>query len=174
MKMCSKCRDNKDASEFNKDRRSPSGLRSFCKACASAWQKQYRSRQSPEKRAESLRCLKEWQHNNPDRVAKHRKKHNKIGCHKRRARKLNLPATLTNAQWQETLELCNHKCVYCGAPWEHQDHFIPLSKGGGYIVNNILPACGSCNSKKGTLDPFNFIDRQQMGQTLNWISKQVG
>ena len=30
-----------------------------------------------------------------------------------------------------------------------QDHVIPLSKGGQHIKENIVPACPSCNSKKG-------------------------
>ncbi len=90
-----------------------------------------------------------WKKANPERVNQ--------GFHRRRAKKKLLPHGLTIPQWQETLDACNHKCVYCGTPWKHRDHFVPLSKEGGFTVNNILPACVECNTAKGALDPFNFI-----------------
>ncbi len=34
----------------------------------------------------------------------------------------------------------------------HQDHFIPLTKGGGYTKENIIPACRSCNASKQNAD----------------------
>ena len=38
----------------------------------------------------------------------------------------------------------------------HQEHFIPLSKGGEYTHNNIIPACKSCNSSKQDTDFFEW------------------
>ena len=76
---------------------------------------------------------------------------------KRRAKKALLPHDLTKEQWAETLKNCDYKCVYCGADWEHQDHFVPSSKGGGYTVNNVLPSCKQCNLAKSNKDPFVFI-----------------
>lgn len=75
----------------------------------------------------------------------------------RKTRQQDLPATLTSEQWRETLEGTDYKCVYCGAPWEHQDHFVPVSMGGGFTVNNVVPACGECNRKKNGLHPFEYI-----------------
>lgn len=44
------------------------------------------------------------------------------------------------------------RCAYCGErPATSIDHVIPLSRGGRHSIGNILPACGSCNSQKGTL-----------------------
>ena len=68
-----------------------------------------------------------------------------------------LEHTLTTKEWQETLKTLDYKCVYCGSPWEHTDHFIPLAKGGGYTVNNILPSCSPCNMAKADKMPFEFI-----------------
>lgn len=47
-------------------------------------------------------------------------------------------------------------CAYCAKPADTIDHVIPVSKGGGSRRGNILPACGSCNSRKRTrpLDDF--------------------
>ena len=49
-------------------------------------------------------------------------------------------------------ELGNH-CVYCGGSYEHLDHFIPLSKGGGHELTNLVPACANCNQVKNDRYP---------------------
>lgn len=62
---------------------------------------------------------------------------------------------------QEFVELCTKqdwKCTYCGrerplAP----DHKIPLSRGGSNKLDNITPACKSCNSRKGSKTYDEFI-----------------
>lgn len=41
-------------------------------------------------------------------------------------------------------------CVYCGAPWEHIDHVIPIARGGSKWPANLRPACGRCNRSKGS------------------------
>jgi len=75
--------------------------------------------------------------------------------HKRMQRKQNLPYTLTREQWKAIKVAYNNRCAYCGCKHQKltQDHVIPLSKGGGYTVGNIVPACISCNSRKGTGEP---------------------
>lgn len=44
-------------------------------------------------------------------------------------------------------------CVYCGAPAEHMDHVIPKAQGGSDDPTNLVPACASCNIKKGARTP---------------------
>jgi hypothetical protein len=71
-----------------------------------------------------------------------------------RARKLNLPATLTPREWLDTLEYFDWRCAYCGrADFAAMDHYIPVVKGGGTTRNNCVPACVSCNSVKGGKHP---------------------
>lgn len=68
---------------------------------------------------------------------------------KRRTEKMKLPNNLTPNQWEEIKLKFNNRCAYCGQETVlAQDHFIPLSKGGEYTKNNIIPCCKSCNSKK--------------------------
>ncbi len=83
--------------------------------------------------------------------------HYRIGAvandRKRRARKKGAPINdLTPAQWKYRLEEFNYHCAYCLAPLvpEHttQDHMKPLSRGGSHTLDNIVPACRSCNSSK--------------------------
>jgi 5-methylcytosine-specific restriction endonuclease McrA len=58
---------------------------------------------------------------------------------------------LTIAQWQIIKEHYGHRCVYCGKKPKQltQDHITPLSAGGSDTLWNVVPACRSCNSKKG-------------------------
>lgn len=75
---------------------------------------------------------------------------------KRKLRMKELIGSHTKAEWQELLERYNWKCAYCGTklinkPGLNQatrDHVIPISKGGTDYIDNIVPACRSCNSKK--------------------------
>lgn len=78
----------------------------------------------------------------------------------RHAKKLGLPATLTNPEWVEILEKYNYTCAYCkeGNKPLHQEHWIPLSRGGGYTAENIVPACQRCNSRKHTMTGDEFLD----------------
>lgn len=69
---------------------------------------------------------------------------------RRRTRKYNLPATLTMNEWDQILEQYNHSCAYCGVSNVPliREHNIPVTKGGGYTAENIVPACVSCNARK--------------------------
>ena len=72
---------------------------------------------------------------------------------KRRARKLLLPNTFIIGQWENAKSYFNNCCCYCGKelPLE-QEHFIPITKNGGFTKGNIIPACRSCNSSKNDKD----------------------
>lgn len=98
---------------------------------------------------------REYRKNNPEVK--------RISEHKRNALKRNLPNTLTLKQWMDIKQCFNNKCAYCGKTDNSgltQDHFIPLSRGGEYTVNNIIPACKSCNSSKGNKDFFEWYEVQ--------------
>jgi 5-methylcytosine-specific restriction endonuclease McrA len=59
----------------------------------------------------------------------------------------------THAQWIEMQAAYDHRCVYCGKRAKGhltQDHLTPLALGGNHTASNIVPACRSCNCKKGT------------------------
>jgi 5-methylcytosine-specific restriction endonuclease McrA len=59
--------------------------------------------------------------------------------------------TLTAAEWEAIKIFHKHCCVYCGKKQTRltQDHITPLSKGGTHTLHNVVPACRSCNAKKG-------------------------
>lgn len=106
---------------------------------------------------------------------------NRISCQRRRANRKLLLSTLTYTQW-DTIKLnFNNRCCYCGEE-KHltQDHFVPLSKGGEYTHNNILPACQSCNSSKSIKDFFTwypiceFYNKKRENKILKFLNYKNG
>lgn len=114
-------------------------------------------------------CLK-----HPERVIESRKKYrinnlekvreqSRLHQQKRNALKRKLPSTLTIKQWEDIKIAFDNKCAYCGKKDNRltQDHFIPLTKGGEYTHNNIIPACLSCNSSKRDYDFFEWYPKKR-------------
>ena len=73
----------------------------------------------------------------------------------RRARKLGAIGSITSDQWASIKASYAWRCAYCGKMPASltQDHVIPLSLGGSHTPANIVPACRSCNSRKGVRAP---------------------
>lgn len=112
--------------------------------------KQYRER----KKEYFKEKHKQYKLNNPD--------YNKTNCQRRKAKKMSLPNDLTIQQWEECKKTFNNKCCYCGKDGVMtQEHFVPLSKGGEYTINNIIPACASCNFSKHNKDFFEWYPQQK-------------
>ena len=64
-KQCSRCKEVKEYSEFNKESRTPTGLKYHCKECG---KKEYQGNKEKRKKQ-----VKEWQQANKDKVAKQKK-----------------------------------------------------------------------------------------------------
>jgi len=80
--------------------------------------------------------------------------------HGRRVRIRELPSTLTISQWDSIKLSFDNKCCYCGESKPlAQEHFLPVIRDGEYSHNNILCACQSCNSSKGTKSFFEWYPK---------------
>ena len=104
------------------------------------------SRANPEMRRERYR---EWCRSNPE--AK------RAADHRYRARKLQADGHFTGAQFAELCEFFGGCCFYCDERRPlTADHMMPLTRGGSNWIENIAPACRSCNSQKGdkTVDEY--------------------
>ena len=55
----------------------------------------------------------------------------------------------TADQLDARMSVFGHRCAYCGGPFEHVDHVIPVSRGGLHCLSNLRPACAPCNLSKG-------------------------
>jgi 5-methylcytosine-specific restriction endonuclease McrA len=107
----------------------------------------YRKNHIEEKRASHAKHVKE----NPESWKIWRESH--------RARKMNAPGTFTVKEWKAMLLEHDHRCCYCLEKSDKltQDHVIPLTQGGRNDSSNIVPACRSCNAKKGTKSLLSFL-----------------
>lgn len=67
---------------------------------------------------------------------------------------------LSQEERKKIYNKCNGHCVYCGCELAYEDmqadHVIPLRRGGLDILDNMLPACRSCNHYKATLTAEEF------------------
>lgn len=152
-KICNRCgREMPSTAEyFHSDKRNKDGLTGYCKACQSQYAKQYyitnkskllgsSARYYAENREERLLYSKKYTANGMERISWHR----------HRAATRSLPSTLNVEQWNEIKNKFDNRCAYCGLETKlEQDHFIPVSRGGGYTHQNVVPSCKSCNSRKG-------------------------
>lgn len=75
-----------------------------------------------------------------------------------RARKAAAPGSHTLAEWRAKLAVYDYRCAYCGRSDVSltEDHATPLARGGSDLIDNIVPACGSCNSRKRDLTAEEF------------------
>lgn len=77
------------------------------------------------------------------------KEEDRVRRQKRRANKKATDASFDAQQWESAKEEFGNACAYCGRSENlEQDHFIALSKGGGYTRENIVPSCKRCNCSK--------------------------
>ena len=47
-------------------------------------------------------------------------------------------------------------CYYCGSKPQSLDHYIPRSRGGKTLDNNLVPACLTCNAEKRDMLPEEY------------------
>ncbi len=219
MKICVKCNQPKQLSEYN-------SKKSWCKACKSAYNKQYRldnlerihnNRQKSKlvnkeakllvrkayseknkDRINELRRLsysnhkdaciarsRTWYSNNKEQAQAKSKEYReankehlllkrkewvasengqasmKAYSGRRRNNKRNTDdGSITISSLKELLSIQNNKCYHCGCSLDktkHLDHYIPLSKGGGHIISNVVWSCASCNLKKNSKLPTQLL-----------------
>jgi 5-methylcytosine-specific restriction endonuclease McrA len=127
-----------------------------------AWQRKYR-KSNPElvrqrdreyykkHREKNLQQKSEWGKTTEGRIKQNAKNQT------RRARKNSVVSTLTAPDLREIRDKAKGTCFYCHAKTNLTlDHVIPISKGGGHTRDNVVMACRSCNSSKGSKDPLIF------------------
>lgn len=74
--------------------------------------------------------------------------HQRVQAHCSRAKCLGALATLTLAEWEETVADFNGLCAYClERPFEVLEHFVSVAIAGT-TVTNCVPACFNCNHRK--------------------------
>ena len=70
---------------------------------------------------------------------------------------------LSDEQWTALREAWAG-CAYCGATDKplQRDCVLAISRGGRYTLNNIVPACGSCNTSKCNDEVTGWLRRKRL------------
>jgi len=134
-KRCPDCERTLPRAAYPRDITKPDGLHSHCRECAA-------------------RRAREWALKNPDKV----REIARATQRRRRARKRQNGAIAYREE--DVFAASDYLCVYCGAPAEEIEHFMPISRGGADAPWNIVAACISCNRGPGgkhTRDPIEFL-----------------
>ncbi len=77
-----------------------------------------------------------------------------------RARKIAAAGSFTGAEWRGLVARWSNVCAYRGEPGPLEpDHRVPLARGGTNFIDNILPACRSCNARKHMMTEEEFRAR---------------
>ena len=72
---------------------------------------------------------------------------------------------LSDAEWT-ALKAAWGGCAYCGTAAKplQRDCVLPLSRGGRYTLDNIAPACGSCNASKCNDEVTGWLRRKRLDE----------
>jgi len=72
---------------------------------------------------------------------------------------------LTPQQWSQ-IRAAWGGCAYCGSTNVslQRDCVLPLSRGGRYTVENIVPACRSCNASKSNDEVTSWMRRKRLDE----------
>lgn len=153
LKRCvrSGCGEVFPVSEFHKDSTTKDGLNARCKSCNSA-------------------IAKRWYDDNPDRTRERRESRREWGLlHTGAYRARQAGNEADSFGWPDLLEywssigvsydrchLCGEIGEYGGRDGLHIDHVIPIARGGAHAMDNLRPACATCNHMKNrsTLDEY--------------------
>ena len=101
--------------------------------------------------------------------------------HRRRDRAAATGLAFSYKEWLALKEQHKGRCAYCGlvAPLQ-VDHRTPLARGGTNSIENILPACATCNQRKHTLTESEFrarlaAERKQQppyNRPFGWVAQR--
>ncbi len=72
---------------------------------------------------------------------------------------------LSDAQWT-AIKHAWGGCAYCGSSEGslQRDCVQPLSRGGRYTLDNIVPACRSCNASKSNSEVTSWMRRKRLDE----------
>jgi 5-methylcytosine-specific restriction endonuclease McrA len=72
---------------------------------------------------------------------------------------------LTDTQWS-ALKAAWAGCAYCGAVGTslQKDCVLPISRGGRYVIDNVVPSCRSCNTSKCNTEVTSWMRRKKLDE----------
>lgn len=178
-RRCTICRDCSDAK--NKAYRDANAARLKARQDARKQERHENYKRwyaDPENRRKLRAHSTQWKKRNPDKEREWRRKWSRANPDKvrvqaalSRARRANLPATLTIEDWGRAVAHWQGRCAYCDKQEGllkrtrlTSEHFVPLSlpDSPGSTPDNIIPVCHSCN------------ERRRRQDVRKWLTKTFG
>ncbi|HEU4755993.1 MAG TPA: HNH endonuclease [Agromyces sp.] len=88
-----------------------------------------------------------------------------VYARRRKRRMARVTHDLSDAQWA-ALTSEWRGCAYCGATDSalQRDCVLPISRGGRYTLENVVPACGSCNASKCNDEVTSWLRRKKLDE----------
>lgn len=177
MKKCSRCKTEKDESEFTKKAQSRDGLYSWCKTCSRFYQKLIDSKPEIKKqkheyylqnKTHRLEYGKHYRKMRRPQMNAYQRKYLQTGKgrmtdsragHKSRIKHNQKVSTLTLRQWGNIIVMQRGRCAMCNVEFSldvkpTKDCIVPLSSGGTFEYGNVQALCIDCNNKKGIYNPL--------------------
>lgn len=148
-KICSKCKIEKDISEFEKRPDSIDGHRHYCRQC---------------KKQQTDKYIKQYKQDGSDSFWRIRAKSFNSGKGRRNGIAGIIIDSSIPISPEELKQLYNNSsnCIYCGINLKCDevvfDHKIPLSRNGQHHIDNICVCCKDCNNLKGNKTDLEFVD----------------
>ena len=85
---------------------------------------------------------------------------------RRRKRRMALGQHDLNPEQWTALQIAWGGCAYCGAidkPLQ-RDRVLPISRGGRYALDNVVPACAACNRSKCNDEVTGWLRRKRLDE----------
>ena len=81
---------------------------------------------------------------------------------------------LSDDQWA-ALKAAWGGCAYCGESTSalQRDCVLALSRGGRYTLENVVPACGSCNASKCNDEVTGWLRRKRLDERA-FLLRHIG
>lgn len=140
-KICTgKCGQTKPLSEFNKDSQNADGLRMYCRECQQGYKTKYLT--TPIGKAKAALLTAQY-------------------SRRRAEAKLGITIADDLKSYHIAMVQGEDECIYCRKELTPStvtiDHAFTFAQGGTNEYKNILPACFSCNSRKGAKPILQFL-----------------
>lgn len=178
--FCKKCETWKDLEFIHKDNSRAPGYRPICKSCVNLQEGRKRQQlrtsgltvpkghgycstcRTIKPRKEFVKCVKQqgtcYACATPEQIATKERTYRKIQAYQRRKRSEQHGTDHEELDLPSIYAQFNNVCAYCGKKARlDADHFVPISRGGGYVITNIVPSCLQCNAAKNDNDPADWL-----------------
>lgn len=179
MKICNKCKLEKDISNFNKDKTKKDGYRTICKKCTSIQVKIYRQnfpdKERLTKKKYRLKFKEKFSEYDKNYYIKNREKkllreknRNLLNKEKQQAYRLKFKYDLSIEQYNDILKRQNYKCAICNCPVEQSGRWKRLYVDHNHKTGQLRELlCNKCNTTLGLINE----DINILNNMINYINK---